>query len=1196
MFQYCTNLTNINMTGWQVPVAQDMGGMFWGCQSLTGIDLSGFTSSNITNMRGVFYYCSSLTSLDLTRLDTSKVTDMSSMFSNCRNLTSLDVTGFNTSKVTKMSGMFADCKNITSLDLSSFNTTNVTEMSSLFSGCSRLTDLNLSSLDTSNVTNMSNMFFDCENLTYLDLSGFNTSKLYNADTYANRAFNNMFNGCKKLEYLDISNFDIGKMSNTGQNIVFDKCEKLKKIILKKYPSRALRVSLYVPEGTYWVIDDNDDLKADNGNAVYKIDGPHIFIRSDIDGFKNASIIKEGSIVNNIIKNTVNDTIADIVYTKFPWENIEIFENIAIDGELPIYIKESRAYTHNNVKYVHTNNYLDNGRMVDLCSNSYSPKTNKTNVYINNDSGMHIKLYCKIPNANSSLKIFKGNPSLDTDAKYKDTTHLLYEINSDDICPDGGFEFDIEASSTTIITIAYYVTEKWDGYYAVVTPLNENEEVTILEVYTEADEICFNENSSEMFKDLPVKNLSILNEQDVIDTSLVQNMDSMFENCRYLDSVNLQMFDLTDDISTDNLFTGCNSLATIRLGKNTSTSDITFPGLYSLDDDDDEVPDDGVNYGKALVSDDNHKYIIPKYTVTFDTNEGSTISPVTVRAGICIPAPTSPTKNHYTFAGWFKDENCTDPWVFDTDTVLENITLYAKWTYEVYTTTLKTGSDINTTLKTLIGTDDISNIKWAATPWSNYASSENIALDGEHPVYAHKVLPIVTKVAHMDNVDDDGNKLSVYPNNARDRRVVHIDGAESIHIVLNYLTENNWDFVYVLQGNYEGEVINPKSKTIAQITTATSVECLGCYSISGSTIQTVELDCEGDYVTFCFYSDNSSQNYGYYATVTSESPDGGSIDLYTESDIVRLNEDSSEMFMELPITKIDMLKGTDVNTINTSLVRNMGSMFKDSDILEELDLGRFNLNDEISTDDMFTGCDALNTLYIGSNTSTGDIDLPGMFAFDDDKNATPDSSARFTKLQVSTDPHNYIAAILSYTVTFDSNGGTSVDPVSVINKIDGDKITSPIDPEKENNTFVGWYKDENCTNEWNFDTDIVTDDITLYAKWTNKLFTLTIPSEFDIPSGPLRGELAGSYFDINFDADDDFDGTVTFTITSEELDFTPLGYKVELYEDVNRAVPFTYTSFSSDGTTRIYMKKVYTDAEDDRAGSGNEELTYRVDVA
>ena len=190
----------------------------------------------------------------------------------------------------------------------------------------------------------------------------------------------------------------------------------------------------------------------------------------------------------------------------------------------------------------------------------------------------------------------------------------------------------------------------------------------------------------------------------------------------------------------------------------------------------------------------------------------------------------------------------------------------------------------------------------------------------------------------------------------------------------------------------------------------------------------------------------------------------------------------------------------------------------------------------------------------------------------------------------------LAAILSYTVTFDSNGGTLVDPASVINKIDGDKITSPADPEKENNTFVGWFKDENCTNEWNFDTDIVTDDITLYATWINKLFALTVPSELNIPSGPLRGELAGSYFDVEFDADDDFVGTVTFTVTSEELDFTPLGYKIELYSDVNRTVPFEYTSFSSDGTTRVYMKKVYTGPEDDKAGSGNEELTYRVDVA
>ncbi|MCH5163443.1 MAG: InlB B-repeat-containing protein, partial [Clostridiales bacterium] len=71
-------------------------------------------------------------------------------------------------------------------------------------------------------------------------------------------------------------------------------------------------------------------------------------------------------------------------------------------------------------------------------------------------------------------------------------------------------------------------------------------------------------------------------------------------------------------------------------------------------------------------------------------------------------------------------------------------------------------------------------------------------------------------------------------------------------------------------------------------------------------------------------------------------------------------------------------------------------------------------------------------------------------------------------------------VTKYTVTFETNGGNTIDSV----KVDKDgKVTRPTDPEKEGYTFDAWYKDEALTEAWDFDTDTVTEDITLYAKWT-----------------------------------------------------------------------------------------------------------------
>ena len=49
-----------------------------------------------------------------------------------------------------------------------------------------------------------------------------------------------------------------------------------------------------------------------------------------------------------------------------------------------------------------------------------------------------------------------------------------------------------------------------------------------------------------------------------------------------------------------------------------------------------------------------------------------------RCGAKIEMPATPLKTGSLFGGWFKDEECTQPWDFDEDTVDKNMTLYARW--------------------------------------------------------------------------------------------------------------------------------------------------------------------------------------------------------------------------------------------------------------------------------------------------------------------------------------------------------------------------------------------------------------------------------------------------------------------------------------------------------------------------------------
>ena len=77
----------------------------------------------------------------------------------------------------------------------------------------------------------------------------------------------------------------------------------------------------------------------------------------------------------------------------------------------------------------------------------------------------------------------------------------------------------------------------------------------------------------------------------------------------------------------------------------------------------------------------------EYTITFDTDGGTHVKPITKGYGKEITAPAAPTKTGYTFAGWDKDIPTTMP--------AENMTITAKWTVNKYTITFETdgGSDV-----------------------------------------------------------------------------------------------------------------------------------------------------------------------------------------------------------------------------------------------------------------------------------------------------------------------------------------------------------------------------------------------------------------------------------------------------------------------------------------------------------------------
>ena len=80
---------------------------------------------------------------------------------------------------------------------------------------------------------------------------------------------------------------------------------------------------------------------------------------------------------------------------------------------------------------------------------------------------------------------------------------------------------------------------------------------------------------------------------------------------------------------------------------------------------------------------------------------------------------------------------------------------------------------------------------------------------------------------------------------------------------------------------------------------------------------------------------------------------------------------------------------------------------------------------------------------------------------------------------------------TYTVTFNSGEGSAV-PAQTVSE--GEKAKKPTpDPTRTGHTFAAWYKEATHATEWKFDTDVVTSNITLYAKWTQNTYTVTFNS-------------------------------------------------------------------------------------------------------
>ncbi len=180
-------------------------------------------------------------------------------------------------------------------------------------------------------------------------------------------------------------------------------------------------------------------------------------------------------------------------------------------------------------------------------------------------------------------------------------------------------------------------------------------------------------------------------------------------------------------------------------------------------------------------------------------------------------------------------------------------------------------------------------------------------------------------------------------------------------------------------------------------------------------------------------------------------------------------------------------------------------------------------------------------------------------------------------------------ILPAEVTFDSMGGSPVNSVNVNRQ---GYLKKPADPTKSGFIFVGWYQDYACTDPWDFATEVVTEDMTLYAKWVDgKAYNMTSQfvtrfyelclSRSPDPTGLknwtnalLQGKQTGAQVAYGFVFSKEFQSK---GVSNEE--YVKILYKAFFNREPDKAGRDTWIKALNSGMSRYYVLHGFTNSSE-----------------
>ena len=524
-----------------------------------------FANARPTSCYYWFWGCSKLTDIEgIEYLNTENVTNMSNMFNGCEALTSLDVTNFNTAEVTDMSYMFMGCSALTSLDLTSFNTAKVTYMHYMFSGCSALTTIYASDkFVTSQVEASSSMFYNCENLKGYHSSGYLSSKTDHK--YANYGTDGYFTPV----------FEYAEFNNATGTLTF------------KYGPK--------PTGAYELNDgDNFPMWTNHRNNINKVVFDASFAKArpttcynwfynfekltTIEGIEYLNTEKVTNMrcmfygcsslasLNLTSFNTAEVTdMSFMFYECYALASLDVskFNTAKVTGMREMF-HYCYALTSLDLTSFNTANVTDMYRMFNECSALTTIYASEK--FVTGKVDDSLKMFYQCDKLVGAIK-YDGNKV--------DHTYANYETGY--FTPEGGFHAYAEFDEGTGTLTFRRGLSKPAGAYDLNVGINDPgwlaQNKKIKTVVFDASFACASPTSCRYWFCV-CPNLTTIEGIEYLNTEKVTNMNSMFDRCSALTSLDLTNFNTAKVSDMSYMFMGCSALTTIFVSDKFVTDQVT----------------------------------------------------------------------------------------------------------------------------------------------------------------------------------------------------------------------------------------------------------------------------------------------------------------------------------------------------------------------------------------------------------------------------------------------------------------------------------------------------------------------------------------------------------------------------------------------------------------------------------------------